>query len=113
MNVQGKHLTHGIIRVWDSYSFATVRYFPSPNARPSIGGDWEGVKDVLVRGDLLVGSVGRKVFGWVGGPVGRDRDGHRMNGKGKRAARSSKGTGGGGVAKWHRKSHDPLHIERY
>ncbi|KAI0798196.1 hypothetical protein C8Q75DRAFT_709224 [Abortiporus biennis] len=84
---------NGILQAWDSSSFAVVRYFPPSNVRPSIGGDWDSVSQIIVEGDLMIASIGKKITGWYGGPP----DKQKHNGKGKQV----KSTKSSAVAKWH------------
>ncbi|KAI0363927.1 hypothetical protein BV20DRAFT_975037 [Pilatotrama ljubarskyi] len=85
--------SRGTIKVWDALTFAPLRAFSSPAARPSPGAEWDGVNRILLDRDTLMVSVGSRVMAWKAGPVGRPG----LHGKGKtvRSARSS------GAAKWH------------
>ncbi|KAI0669035.1 WD40-repeat-containing domain protein [Trametes maxima] len=85
--------SRGTVLVWDALTFAPLRSFASPAARPTTGADWDGVSQILLDRDVLMVSVGSRVMAWKAGPVGRPG----MHGKGKtvRATRSS------GTAKWH------------
>ncbi|KAI8992769.1 WD40-repeat-containing domain protein [Trametes punicea] len=84
--------SRGTVSVWDALTFALLRSFSSPAARPSTGAEWDGVSKILLERDTLVVAVGSRVMAWKAGPVGRPG----MHGKGKtlRNARSS------GAAKW-------------
>jgi len=82
----------GTVKAWDSLSFEPLRAFASPAARPAVGGEWDGVGQILLERDVLVASVGSKVLAWKAGPVTHDKG----NVKGKQS-RVSKITG---VAKW-------------
>ncbi|KZP27980.1 hypothetical protein FIBSPDRAFT_780494 [Athelia psychrophila] len=59
----------GTVKVWDSFTFIPLRTFPSPAARPSVGGEWDGVSQIVLEKDLLVVSVGSRVMAWRAGPV--------------------------------------------
>ncbi|KAI0351234.1 hypothetical protein OH77DRAFT_1411533 [Trametes cingulata] len=85
--------SRGTVKVWDALTFAPLRAFSSPAARPSTGAEWDGVNQILLDRDTLMVSVGSRVMAWKAGPVGRPG----LHGKGKtvRTARSS------GAAKWH------------
>ncbi|KAI0640968.1 WD40-repeat-containing domain protein [Trametes meyenii] len=85
--------SRGTVQVWDALTFAPLRSFASPAARPTTGAEWDGVSQILLDRDVLMVSVGSRVMSWKAGPVGRPG----MHGKGKtmRATRSS------GTAKWH------------
>ncbi|KAI0776625.1 ARP2/3 complex 16 kDa subunit (p16-Arc)-domain-containing protein [Trametes elegans] len=82
--------SRGTVRVWDSLTFAPLRVFSSPAARPATGAEWDGVSQIVLDRDTMMVSVGSRVMAWKAGPVGR-------HGKGKtvRSARSN------GTAKWH------------
>lgn len=81
----------GTIKVWDSLSFAPLRSFGSPAVRPAVGGDWDGVGQIVLDSDVMVVSIGKKVMAWKAGPVGS-----HVKGKNK-SLKSSKHNG---LAKW-------------
>ncbi|OBZ74905.1 hypothetical protein A0H81_05165 [Grifola frondosa] len=84
--------SRGTVKIWDSLTFTPLRSFPSPAAKPVVGGEWEHVSQILLENDVVVASwSGSKVMAWKAGPV------RKGNGKGKHV-RGAKSTG---VAKWH------------
>ena len=88
--------SRGTIKVWDALTFASLRSFPSPAARPFPGGDWDPVSQILLEPDTLLVSVGSRVLAWKAGPVSRSA----ANGKGK--MRTVSAGSYIGVAKWQR-----------
>ena len=88
--------SRGTIKVWDALTFASLRSFPSPAARPFPGGDWDPVSQILLEPDTLLVSVGSRVLAWKAGPVSRVA----ANGKGK--MRTVSAGSYIGVAKWQR-----------
>ena len=90
--------SRGTIKVWDALTFAPLRAFPSPAARPNAGGEWDGVGQILLERDALVVSVGNRVMAWKANPVGKNVGA----GKGK-SVRAGGGRSSSGVAKWQRK----------
>jgi WD40 repeat protein len=79
--------SRGTIKIWDSLTFAPLRSFPSPGARPPSGGEWDGVAHIILERDLLVVSVGSRVMAWRAGPVGNRG---QSTWKGKHAKKSKK-----------------------
>ncbi|KAL6307349.1 WD40-repeat-containing domain protein [Sparassis latifolia] len=86
--------SRGTVKVWDSLTFAPLRAFASPSSRPTVGGEWDGVSQILLERDVMVVSIGTKVMAWKAGPVGKHGTAY-MKGKQARAAKNA------GVAKWH------------
>ncbi|KAH9936907.1 hypothetical protein B0H21DRAFT_758368 [Amylocystis lapponica] len=82
----------GTVKVWDALTFAPLRAFASPAARPAVGGEWDGATEIMLEKDAVVVSVGNKIMAWKAGPVGQNEKG---KGKQTRASKNS------GVAKWH------------
>lgn len=88
--------SRGTIKAWDALTFAPLRSFPSPAARPFAGGEWDPVSQILLERDALIVSVGSRVLAWKAGPVGKSAG----SGKGKLKAASARHNNG--VAKWQR-----------
>ncbi|EJF60236.1 hypothetical protein DICSQDRAFT_147933 [Dichomitus squalens LYAD-421 SS1] len=86
--------SRGTIKAWDALTFAPLRSFPSPAARPFAGGEWDPVSQILLERDAMIVSVGSRVLAWKAGPVGKST-GH---GKGKLSTASTRHKNG--VAKW-------------
>lgn len=59
----------GTLKVWDSLTLAPLRSFSSPGARPPVGGEWDGVGQIILERDLVIISVGSRVMAWRAGPV--------------------------------------------
>ncbi|KAI0819820.1 WD40-repeat-containing domain protein [Trametes gibbosa] len=91
--------SRGTVKVWDALTFAPLRAFSSPGARPATGAERDGVNQILLDRDALMVSVGSRVMAWKAGPVGRSG----LHGKGK-TVRTAKNSG---MAKWHQ------HLEMY
>ncbi|TFY68099.1 hypothetical protein EVJ58_g1187, partial [Rhodofomes roseus] len=85
--------SRGTIKVWDSLSLTHVRTFSSPGARPAVGGEWDGVSQIVLERTVLLASVGSRVMAWQAGPVGKHDKAH-AKGKQAKASRNS------GLAKW-------------
>lgn len=75
----------GTVKVWDSFTFTLLRTFSSPAARPPVGGEWDGVSQIILERDLVVVSVGSRVMAWRAGPV--SHRGHSVI-KGKQSKKS-------------------------
>ncbi|KAI0702768.1 hypothetical protein C8Q76DRAFT_755783 [Earliella scabrosa] len=88
--------SRGTIKVWDALTFAPLRAFPSPAARPNAGGEWDGVGQILLERDALVVSVGNRVMAWKATPVGKNVGA----GKGKSVRAGGGRSTSSGVAKW-------------
>ncbi|KAF8467525.1 WD40-repeat-containing domain protein [Gautieria morchelliformis] len=87
--------SRGTLKVWDSLTFAPLRSFPSPANKPNLTGQWDPVGQIILRGDLLVASVGSRILVWQAGAVVADK-----KGKAKLSAKP-KGRGSGNTLnKW-------------
>lgn len=74
--------SRGTVKIWDSLTFAPLRCFSSPGAKPAVGGEWDVAGSIILQRDLLVVSVGSRVMAWRAGPV---------NDRGKSAMRTKHG----------------------
>ncbi len=88
--------SRGTVNVWDALTFAHLRSFASPAARPFPGGEWDPVSQILLEPDTMLVSVGSRVLAWKAGPAGRST----THGKGKVRVVSTKSFRG--VANWQR-----------
>jgi hypothetical protein len=84
----------GTINVWDVLTLARLRTFAPPSSRPGPDGLWERVSWIIVRGDVLIASIGSRVLAWKATPVRKD--------SGKSKAKGKKKSTVNPTAKWQR-----------
>ncbi|KAF8588122.1 hypothetical protein K439DRAFT_1406853 [Ramaria rubella] len=65
----------GTLKVWDCLTFSPLRSFASPASKPNSTGLWDPVGQIILRGDLLVASVGSRILVWQAGTVVSDKKG--------------------------------------
>ena len=85
------------MKVWDCLTFALLRSFVSPAAKPSPTGQWDPVGQIILRDDLLVANVGSRILVWQAGAVRADKKGKAKH-AGKPKGRGADGT----LNKWQR-----------
>jgi WD40 repeat protein len=87
----------GTLKVWDCLTFAPLRSFASPATKPSLSGQWDPVGQIILRGDLLVASVGNRILVWQAGAVVADK-----KGKAKHTGKPKERGAGNTLSKWQR-----------